>query len=291
MVVYEPHLHRPQVTLGHQDPGVTCLITAAQALWQLGYPDQAIERNHAALALARETEHPYSLVWALSWAAMLHWYRREPQATLEQLEAAMALAIEHGFVQWTAQGMLLRGRMLAIQGHTAEGIAEIQQGLAAYQATGTALLQPYFLALLVEAYGSAGQAEVGLPVLAEALHLVEDTGERWYQAELCRLKGELLLQAACGMRHAAWTAEDCFHQALAIARQQQAKSLELCTTMCLARLWQQQGKADAARQLLVECSGWFTEGLDTVDLQQANRLLQESGRRPHGSHAPYYRVS
>jgi len=115
MAVYEPHLHRPQVTLEHQDPGVTCLITAAHALWHLGYPDQAMQRGHAALALARELEHPYSLVWALSWAAILHWHRQEPQATLAQLEAAVALATEHGFVQWAAQGTILRGRVLATQ--------------------------------------------------------------------------------------------------------------------------------------------------------------------------------
>ncbi|HEY7493264.1 MAG TPA: AAA family ATPase, partial [Candidatus Tectomicrobia bacterium] len=237
MAVYEPHLHRPQVTLGPQDPGVTCLITAAQALWHLGYPDQALQRNHAALALAWETEHPYSLVWALSWAAILHWHRQEPHAMLAQVEAAMALASEHGFGQWTAQGTLLRGRVLAIQGHAAEGIAAIQQGLAAYQATGTALLQPYFLALLAEAYWSAGQAEGGLSVLTEALRLVENTGERWYQAELYRLKGELLCMAEDGEQPAALTAEACFHQALAIARQQQAKSLELRATLGLARLW------------------------------------------------------
>ena len=117
----------------------------------LGYPAQALQRSQAALALARELEHPYSLVWALSWAAILHWHRHEPDATLEQLEAAVALATEHGFVQWTAQGTILRGRVLVEQGHAAEGIAQIQQVLAAYRAMGSALLQPSFLALLSEA--------------------------------------------------------------------------------------------------------------------------------------------
>ncbi len=200
MAVYEPHLQRPQVTLVHQAPGVTCLITAAQALWHLGYPDQAMQRNYAALALARELDHLYSLAWTLSWAAILHWHRQEPQATLAQLEAAVALATEHGFVQWVAQGTILRGRVLATQGHEAEGIAQVQQGLAAYRATGTALLQPYFLALLAEAYRSAGQAEAGLPVLAEALRLVHDTGECWYQAELYDSKGSCCLTSRRSVR-------------------------------------------------------------------------------------------
>jgi DNA-binding winged helix-turn-helix (wHTH) protein/predicted ATPase len=291
MAVYAPHLHRPQVTLVQQDPGVTCLITAAQALWHLGYPDQALQRSQAALALAREIEHPYSLVWALSWAAILHWHRQELQVTLEQLEAAVVLTTEHGFVQWAAQGTILRGRVLATQGHAAEGIAQIQQGLAAYRATGSALLQPYFLALLTEAYQSAGRAEAGLPVLTEALHLVDDTGERWYQAELYRLKGELLLNAECGVQNAALAAEECLQQALAIARHQQAKSLELRAAVSLARLWQQQGKSAAAHELLAESSGWFTEGFDMADLQQAKGLLQESSARTHGLQAPHtYRV-
>lgn len=277
--VYEPHLHRPQVTLVHQDPGVTCLIIAAQALWHLGYPDQAMQRNHTALALARELDHPYSLVWALSWTAILHWHRQEPQATLEQVDAAVALATEHGFVQWVAEGTILRGRVLAMQGHAAEGIAQVQQGLAAYRATGTALLQPYCLALLAEAYWSAGQAEAGLPVLAEALRLVHDTGECWYQAELYRLTGELLLDLSTERQAEAAL---CLQQALDIARHQQAQSLELRATMSLARLWQQQGKADAAKQLLTESYDWFTEGFATADLQEVQGLLQKSGIRSHG---------
>jgi predicted ATPase len=282
IAVYAPHLHRPQVTLVQQDPGVTCLVTTAQALWYLGYPDQALQRSQAALALVRELEHPYSLVWALSWAAILHWYRHEPLATHEHLEAAVALATEHGYVQWAAQGTILHGRLLAEQGETAEGLAQIQQGLAAYRATGSALLQPYFLALLSEAHQRAGQAEAGLTVLAEALRLADDTGERWYQAELYRLKGELLLDLAA--EHDAEAAL-CLEQACDIARQQQAKSLELRAVMSLARLWQQQGKSEAARQLLAESYGWFTEGLDTGNLQEARGLLQESSTKSLGSQA------
>jgi DNA-binding winged helix-turn-helix (wHTH) protein/predicted ATPase/class 3 adenylate cyclase len=284
MAVYEPHLHRPQVALVQQDPGVMCLVNAAQALWHLGYPEQALQQSHAALALARELEHPYSLGWALSWAAILHWHRHESQATLAQLDAAAALATEHGFVQWAAQGTILRGRVLATQGHAGEGMAQIQQGLAAYRTTGSALLQPYFLALLAEAYRHAGQAEAGLAVVTDALRLVDDTGERWYQAELYRLKGELLLDLSAERQA---DAALCIQQALDIARQQQAKSLELRAVMRLARLWQQQGRVDAARQLLTESYGWFTEGFATADLQEAHRLLQANGVGLHGAPVPH----
>ena len=175
---------------------MTCLVTAAQALWHLGYPEQALQRSQAALALAREIGHPYSLVWALSWAAILHWHRHEPHASREQLEAAVALATEHGFVQWAAQGTILRGRVLADAGIRRRGHGPDTAGLAAYRATGAALLQPYFLALLSEAYQRAGRAEAGLTEIADALRLVDYTGECWYQAELYRLKGALLLDLA-----------------------------------------------------------------------------------------------
>jgi predicted ATPase len=158
-------------------------------------------------------------------------------------------------------------------------MAQVQHGLAAYRATGTALLQPYLLALLAEAQRSAGQAEAGLPVLAEALRLVHDTGECWYQAELYRLKGELLLDLSTERQAEAAL---CLQQALDRARHQQAKSLELRAAMSLARLWQQQGKADAAQQLLAESYGWFTEGFATADLQEVQGLLQKSGMRSHG---------
>jgi len=218
-------------------------------------------------------------VWALSWAAILHWHRQELHATREQLEAAVALATEPGFVQWSAPGTILHGRLLAAQGHAAEGIAQIQQGLAAYRATGSALLQPYFLALVTETYRCAGQSEAGLPVLAEALRLADDTGERWYQAELYRLQGELLFDLSVEHRAAAVL---CMQQALALARHQQAKSLELRATLSLARLWQRQGQSDRAQQLLAESYDWFTEGFVTADLQEAQELLRENSTRPHG---------
>jgi predicted ATPase len=153
-------------------------------------------------------------------------------------------------------------------------MAQIQQGLAAWRATGAAVFQPYGLALLAEASAKVGRLEEGLTRLAEALGVVNDTGERRWEAELYRLKGEVLLARATGQDT---EAETCFRQALDIARHQQAKSLELRAAMSLSRLWQRQDKRDAARQVFAEAYGWFTEGFDTADLQEAKAMLEALG--------------
>ena len=171
-----------------------------------------------------------------------------------------------------ALGSILRGWALTHQGQAKEGIAQITQGLMTYRTAGSELARPYFLTLLAEAHKIQGEAAAGLTVLTEALALVDTTGERWYEPELYRLKGELLLQQH--VDHQA-EAESCFHHALEIARHQQAKSFELRTATSLARLWQQQGKRQEASDLLAPVYGWFTEGFDTPDLQDAKMLLEE----------------
>jgi predicted ATPase len=171
--------------------------------------------------------------------------------------------------------------VLAEQGWEDEGIAQIQQGIAAFRATGAELYRPYFLALLAEAYEKAKQSEQGLAVLAEALAAVDNAGERFYEAELYRLKGELLLaQEGCrpqavGCREKTEEAEACFLKAIEVARKQQAKSLELRAVMSLAKLWQRQSKQKEAHEMLAAVYNWFTEGFDTKDLQEAKALLDE----------------
>jgi len=182
----------------------------------------------------------------------------------------MALSTEHGFTHFLAMGTVLWGWALAEQGE--EGTDQIRQGMAAWRAVGAELARPYYLALLAEACAKGGQVEEGLSAVAEALATVHKTGERFYEAELYRLQGELSL--ARSTRQTA-EAEACFHQALDVARHQQAKSLELRTAMSLSRLWQRQGKRHEARELLAEIYGWFTEGFDTVDLLEAKALLEE----------------
>jgi predicted ATPase len=208
---------------------------------------------------------------ALGWAALLRQYRREVQATHERAEATVTLCTEQGFPLTLAWGTILRGWARAEQEAGEAGMAEISQGLAAYRTTGTEFFRPYFLALLAEAQRKVGRAEEGLRVVAEALTLVHTTGERYWEAELHRLRGELLLLQALPE---AQQAAACFHQALDVARSQHAKSLELRTAMSLSRLWQQQGKRQEAHNLLAPVYGWFTEGFDTVDLQEAKALLE-----------------
>ena len=152
----------------------------------------------------------------------------------------------------------------------------MEQGLATHRTMGAELVQPYYLAMLAETYGKTGQIEAGVRVVAEALTKTDTHGERWWEAELYRLQGEFLLRVTCGIQHAT-EAEACFRQALDIAHRQHAKSWELRAAMSLSRLWQRQGKHDDARQLLAEIYGWFTEGFDTADLQEARALLEALG--------------
>jgi TOMM system kinase/cyclase fusion protein len=273
--LYDLQQHRSLAFLyGGEDPGVLCLCYVGRVLWALGYADQALGRIHEALALAQELSHPHSLAIALWFAAVVHQHRREAQAVQERAEAAIRLATEQGFPSWLAWGSALRGWALAGQGQEEEGIAQVRWGLVAWQKTGAEAGRTYYLALLAEAYGKAGQAEKGLAALADAPALVDKTGDRRWEAELYRLKGELLL-AQEGHKGKTEEVEKCFLQAMAVARHQQAKSLELRAVTSLAHLWQQQGKKAEAHKLLSDIYNWFTEGFDTKDLQEAKALLEE----------------
>jgi predicted ATPase len=252
---------------------VICHSFAAWTLWFLGYPDQGLVQNDEAVILAQQIDHPFSLCVALINAALSHQYRQEGQAAQERADAAITLATAQGFPLWRAVGSLMRGWALAHQGQVKEGIEQINQGLIALRATGAEMRRPYFLALLAEAHGTLGEPEAGLKVLVEALVHVEHTGDRYYEAEIHRLKGELLLQQHLDNQA---EAEACFHKALDIARSQQAKSFELRSATSLARLWQQQGKRQEAHDLLAPVYGWFTEGFDTADLKDTKALLDET---------------
>jgi class 3 adenylate cyclase/predicted ATPase len=289
--LYNPQHHRSHTLLYGQDPGVACLGFAAWTLWFLGYPDRALKKSREALTLARELSHPSSSAYALDWAAMFYQFRREEQAAQERAGTAIALSTEQGFGQWLAWGTAVRGWALAEQGQEEEGIAQIRQSLNALRAMGGELARPYRLALLAEAHGKGGRPEEGLNVLTEALAHVDKTGERFYEVELHRLKGELTLQKfqvssskfqvqespRSEVRGPESETEECFLKAIEIARKQQAKSLELRAVMSLSRLWQSQGKKEDARQMLAEIYGWFTEGFDTVDFKEAEALLEELG--------------
>jgi predicted ATPase len=264
--------HLRSFLLTGEDPQVFCLARLANLLWYLGYPDQGLQRGHEALALPRELSYPVSLAVALTFMANLHQRRREGHRARELVEAAVALAREQGFAYWLAQAASLRGWALVAQGQGEAGIGLIRQGLADERATGAETGQPYRLGLLADAYGQLGRPEAGLQVLAEALTLVDTKGARPWVAELLRLKGEFLLARGADQRPAA---EACFRQALDIASRRQAKSLELRVAVRLGRLWQQQDRWHEACELLAPIYGWFTEGFDTADLQEAKAILDE----------------
>ena len=270
--IYDPQQHHALAfRYGNLDPGAACLAFAGCTLWLQGYPEQALERVNEALTLAQHLEHPYTLARGLYYTTFLHQLRRECQVVSERAATAITVATAQQVALVLAVGPIMRGWALAMQGQGAEGLTQLRHGLDAYRATGAEFQRPHFLGMLAEVYRSLGQPEAGLTALSEALALVEKTGERYYEAELHRLKGELFLQhAAPDVSHA----ETCFQQSLDIARRQQAKSLELRAAMSLGRLWQQQGKRQEGRALLAEVYNWFTEGFDTADLQEAKALLQ-----------------
>jgi predicted ATPase len=281
LVPARAHLEQSLALCGpenHLPARISCLSNTAHVLWLLGYPDQALKRSQEALALAQEMSHPFFLAWALNTAAVIHLLRGEGKATQEQVEVGITLYTEQEFTSFLAMATVLRGWALAEQaylsgrqGQVKEGMTRMRRGMAAWRATGIELIRPHFLALLAEAYGKVGQVEKGLTLLLEALALVHKTGQHVYEAELYRLKGELLGQRAKTEAEA----ETCFHQAIDTARRQGAKSWELRAVMSLNRLWQRQGKKEEARQKLAEIYGWFAEGFDTADLQEARALLEE----------------
>jgi len=274
LALYDPLTHHPSVSDAVQDPEVVGRCYAAGALWHLGYPEQARWHLDAALTRAQELAHPFTLAQVFYCATIVALVRREVQAAGAWAEALITLATVQGFPFQLAGGMLCRGLVFTEQRRSEEGMQQIRQGLAAHRTTGAEAGQPYALAFLARAYGQEGQSDKGQQVLDEALALVHQTGERCYEAELYRLKGELLLQG--GKRPKMLVeVEESFRQAVAVARRQQAKSLELRAAMSLSRLWQQQGKQAEARELLAPIYGWFTEGFDTADLQEAKTLLEE----------------
>jgi len=209
---------------------------------------------------------------ALDYAAIVHQFRREAETAYQRAEAAITVCKEHNFAYYLGWAMIIRGWALADQGDCEEGIAEIKRGLRILRDTEAKRSLPFYLSLLAEAYRKSGQAEEGLRVLSEAFVEAQSIEERWWEAELYRLKGALLLQQSMPD---AKQVEDNFHQALNVARRQQSILLELRAATSLYRLGQQQGKHNDARQLLAEVYNRFTEGFGTPDLKEAKGLLHD----------------
>lgn len=263
--------HAPDLLLYGHDPGVICLSYSSLALWYLGYPDQALKRSGQALMLAQKLDHNFNITLAHSFAAMHYHLRRESQTVQDHAQAGLKLSTEEGFTQWVGHNIILQGWALTQQQKREEEIPRMQAALDAWQATGARLARPYFLFLLADSHSIVGQIDEALYLLAEAMIVATNSGDRWSEAELYRLKGELLLKQG----EVEIEAETCFNQALNISRRQNAKSLELRAVMSLSRLWQRQGKPNDARQRLAKIYNWFTEGFDTPDLTEARTLLDK----------------
>jgi tetratricopeptide (TPR) repeat protein len=270
-------------------------------LWLLGYPDQALAHGLKGLALARELTQPYSVIYAANLVIRTRLFRGEREDMHALVDELIPLCREQGFVSYLALSRVVQGWLLTEQGRQREGIEQMRRELLAWRATGAESARPYYLALLAETHGKAGAPHEGFSVLSECWPWMEKTQARVFEAELYRIQGELALQTS-QVSGSKFTGEDIqkanvetdppslapdahseaeayFLKALAIAGQQQAKSLELRAVMSLARLWQRQGKIINARERLEEIYNWFTEGFDTKDLQDAAALLDALGGR------------
>jgi predicted ATPase len=270
--LYDSPRHRIHAALYGQDPGVALLSHGSWTLWHLGYPDQALAWSRQAVALAHDVAHPFSQVFALDYASILHQLRGERPAFRARADEATAISVEQHFAFWLARTGILRGWALAQSSEINKGIAEMRENLAAYRDTGSELFVTYYLILLATAYARSGDAGAARAALDEGLALVQATEGRLWEAELYRLQGELLLQSNQPADEAA--VESIFQQALEIARQQEARSLELRAVMSLSRLWDRQGKRAEGRGQLAATYNWFTEGFDTADLKEALALLE-----------------
>jgi class 3 adenylate cyclase/predicted ATPase len=268
--LYDPEEHRSHRHLyGGHDPGVCARQVGAISQWLLGYPEKGLGLGSETLDLAEGIAHPYSLAVAYGFVAQIHLSRREPELALRLLERQEAVAAEQRLVH-TVQPGVLRGPALALQGATDEAVYCLREALAALARRGGTLYRPYGLAHLAETLALRGEYAPAIVAIREGFETMDTTGERWWEAELHRVNGIAL----CG-HNKLEDGQAAFEDALRIARQQQAKSLELRAATSLARLWGEQGRRAEARELLAPVYGWFTEGFDTADLTDAKLLLDE----------------
>jgi class 3 adenylate cyclase/tetratricopeptide (TPR) repeat protein len=253
IVRYSPERHRSHAVRFVLDPGVVSLSRAAWTLWFRGWPDQALDMNNRASALAHELGHVQSRAMTLFFGGMLHQFRREPEMVEELAQAIVTLSAEHALTEYAARGEFLLGWAITKQGRHSEGVHQMRESFAEYQRIGGALDLPWYLALLAEASDAIGEA---LATVGQAEQVIRSSGRASiYNAELCRLKGELLLAARRPTE-----GEQSFVSSLDIARQQGAKILELRTGACLARLWRDQGRRAEARDLLAPVYGCRPRG-------------------------------
>ncbi len=272
LALYDPVEHLPLATRFLQDPRVAALCWRSLALWALGYPEAGLAGTEQALREARETGHAGALMQSIQQTCLTQLISGNYATAQAQSDELIGLAEEKDASPYKTGGMLVRGCLLALTGKASNAVGIFSAAIPALRSTGATIHRPGWLSLLARAYGELGQFDQALSHIGEAITTVETTKEKWYEAEVHRIAGEIALMSP--ERDAA-RAEDCFGHALAVARSQQAKSWELRAAISMARLWREQGKRDEARDLLAPVYGWFTEGFDTLDLKQAKALLDE----------------
>jgi predicted ATPase len=273
ITLYDPATHRSLETRFGQDLGIANLAYRSIPLWLLGYPQAARTDNENSVAKARETGHATTLILALTYMSSIDVLTRKDYAAAKATnDELIALSDEKGALFWKATGELLRGQLLAQAGNASEAVQAISSSLTTIRSTGTKMLLPFFLVDLSKAHADLGEFDDARGCINEALTAIQTNKERWCEAEVNRVAGEVALKSP---EPNAAKAETYFECALAVARQQQAKSWELRAAMSLARLWRSQGKVKQARELLAPVYGWFTEGFDTRDLKEAKALLDE----------------
>ena len=272
IALYDPAEHRPLATRFGQDSAVTILGYRAWALWLLGYPEAALQAAHDALKNAREIGQATALMYALAWAAIPYTLCGDRAEAAAQANELAALAEDKGSLLWKAYGMIYQGSVLALAGRASEAAEMLISGIAAWRTTGATFQMPFYLPHLARTHAELGQFEEAWHCIGEAMTAVETTKEKWCEAEIHRTAGELSLVSPVPD---AAKAEALFERALAIAREQKAKSWELRAAMSMARLWRDQGERQQAHDLLAPIYGWFTEGFDTPDLKGAKALLDE----------------
>jgi predicted ATPase len=271
--LYDPAAHRPLAARFGADIRVAILSFRSLALWTLGYPESALADAQHALGEAREIGQAATLLFALGgagpWILILC---GNYAAATAQADELVAFAVEKGGVQWKALGILHQGLLLVLTGEASDAVQMMNSGIAAVRSTGSTTWMPWHLSFLASAYAELGQFDDAWRYINEAMTAVETTKERWCEAEVNRVAGEIALKSP---EPDAVKVQTYFERALTVARQQQAKSWELRAAISMARLWRDQGKRDEARELLAPVYGWFTEGFDTLDLKEAKALLDE----------------
>jgi predicted ATPase len=274
LALYRPeaHAHHARLYGGH-DPGTCGCAIGALIRAVTGHPDHAVALIERGLALARDLAHPPTLAHALWFAAELRQIRREPRDVEQMVEALLPVVSEHGSAVGIANATMLRGWARTLQGEPASGLAELRRGLSAWRATGSKFHVPYKLARAADACRAAGLYGEGLSLIAEALEYEAVSHDRWFSAELHRLKGEMSLLAGARSEDV----EASYQQALALARSQGARLLELRSATSLALLWRSQGRGADAIRLLAPTLDAFTEGLDLADLKEAKALIDGLG--------------